>query len=264
MIKVANNIARMLEKRSAATPVPSQDDIFYNENLGGFHARGQLPESMLPEYYQELQARSLLNPGRITAARYASTPQELAMALNTGFVPGMVQAYNSRGGHQIDNMGRTPVMQGDYVRSNLRPRSEIFSNTNQDNFSEQAKFMEEQGLRFGPQSLNVPRQSLPGATNASHFFGAYNPQHTVDGFRFGAPFQHAAYDVTPDNPQGITGYNRESAQTVANLANKPLEQMNNARRLKEMPTLSLRNHGDITSQAREIQKRMLQQPMQQR
>lgn len=257
MIKVANNISRMLEKRSAETPVPSQDDIFYNENLGGFHARGEFPQSLLPEYYQQIQARSLLNAGRgINPARYASTPQELAMALNTGFVPGMVQAHNSRSRHQIDNMGRTPAMRGDYVRSGLRPHSEIFSNTNKNNFSDQIKFMEEQGLKFGPQSLNVPRRLVPGGEGA--YFGAYNPDQTVNGFRFGAPFQHATYDVTPDNPRGITGYNPESAQTVANLANEPLDQMNNGRRLKEMQQQIQPSYDDGVRKAREV-KEILQQ-----
>jgi len=100
MIKVANNLQRMLTKQAAANSqmrysplqrmlaqqTPGNPQIMHSPELGGFHTPGTYPQSMSPERYQQIQALNYINPGVFSQPSSFNSPEDFAMALNTSGV----------------------------------------------------------------------------------------------------------------------------------------------------------------------------------
>lgn len=204
-MKIANNLKGLLVKRATANP-----QIMYSPELGGFHTPGQYPQSMVPEAYQQVQARNMLNPYRGDEAQYFSGPQEYAMALNTGVHPAVVNAANAGYPKQ------QPYPVGPQNMSNFMPRGSQFGTpfTRRRDWNLTPYNMPEMGNRNKTNPFSYPGSFI----RAGHKSPIMGPRGARNEFDY--RFQNAAYDVGPGNPLGRTAMNPRSAQQVVDLANQ--------------------------------------------
>jgi len=198
MIKVANNLQTMLAKIASAT---SSDDILYSPGLGGFHVRGQYPQSMIPEAYQQVQARNMFNPGVGDEPEYFQNPAEYAMALNTAFPEQVLQEANRR----FPNSRHKIAPGGEDGQLALRAEK----------------------VNYG-EPFNSKEWNFAGMPDKGK--GIQNPFSVANMFRFrdgrkghsfiSPRFQNAAYDIAPENPMGNSAKNPQSAQQIVDIANQ--------------------------------------------
>lgn len=223
MIKVANNIQRMLEKRAygpedITRAVPQQGPrLMYSPELGGFHAAGQYPQSMVPEAYQNIQARNYVNSGRFDEPESFDNVNDLAMALNTsGVVDSLPPGHDIHA--DIDRAYATPgTMQfgtEDPVAAIMRSRAMAGYAAQQARGDSPSfpPFMSTADLANirrsnGNPYLKLHQQLLRERTK---------PQTSN-------PFFTARYDRSPDNPTGITAKNPDSDARVSSIASKLIE-----------------------------------------
>ena len=210
MIKIANNIQRMLAKQAANTNNPQ---IMYSPELGGFHTPGTYPQSMLPEEYQNHQARKYINAHRFDDPAYFNSAEDFASALNTSGIANVVspqQFQRALAEIKNDNIEYGSKTPADYGYDLIRGRAaEAY---------------------MSPKRKPGQPAVMPAADIMSRSFNTFNNYDVLqeqmaenrlsESFK---PLHYAVYDATPDNPTGRTAANPISDAQVANIASQKVK-----------------------------------------
>jgi len=221
MIKIANNLQRMLAKQASGNP-----QMLYSPELGGFHTPGTYPQSMSPERYQQHQALNYINRFRFDEPEYFNSPEDLAMALNTsgianianvqGVTPEQIQASTNRTRNNPINFGSMTPADYNYDLGRGLAVEAYMSPERQPNQPAVMPFETFYDTRlrplYRPQNQYEKLQRRMAEDRASPNKGGVPGRYLT-----------AAYDVTPDNPMGITALNPTSDAQVANLASQKVE-----------------------------------------
>lgn len=213
MIKIANNLQRLVKQASAQAAGAPQ--IMYSPELGGFHTPGTYPQSMLPEYYQDHQALGYINPQRFDEPEYFGNPEQLAMALNTS---GVAETFPEENFQNINNDAKTQEL----LRKEFA-RGKTPADYNFDFMRGLATKAYQSHKRKPDQPAVMPAAEIM-SRDRRHLNDYEKIQRQMAQQRWspeGKSFlPYAAYDRSPDNPQGITAKNPVSDARVADLASK--------------------------------------------
>ena len=223
MIKIANNLQRLVKQASAEAAGAPQ--IMYSPELGGFHTPGTYPQSMIPEYYQNVQALNYINPARFEEPEHFNSAEDFAMALNTSGLANQIPLESIQkelNRPQNANMQFGTITPKSYDYDMRRGLSSLA------------------GKAYESRSRQPNQPAVMPAVDALRLTGARRndyerAQHEMAQYRSNPgsrPFLHAAYDVTPDNPTGITARNPVSDARVADLASKKVREHVDSRNSK--------------------------------
>jgi hypothetical protein len=241
MIKIANNLNSLVQKRAAEIP-PQQQILKYSPELGGFHVPGQYPQSMIPEAYQKVQALAAMRPQLAEDPDVFDNLQQYTTALNTA-----IGAPDSAAGRafarepQYDdyvagiNNGMGPEDFGKGIslsearygwddgayQDPSRPRRTF--DKNQYDIRDLKHMLHPHYRALTPDIRRNPRDeqgnmrhmNLPGYPYTGDEALAYARRIQDTG----NPFATAAYDAHILNPYGQLGYAPESADKVLRQAN---------------------------------------------
>jgi hypothetical protein len=248
MIKIANNLNSLVQKRAAEIP-PQQQILKYSPELGGFHVPGQYPQSMIPEAYQKVQALALMRPQLAEDPNVFDNLPQYAMAMNTA-----IGAPDSPAGRafarepQYDNyVAGMPVNMGPEDFGKGISLSEAYYGW------DNGAYLDKRGRGGGKRTFSKDEYDIRDVKHMLHpHYRALDPRIRQDpkdaqgNLRFmpwsggdinsrfiadaplvsanriqdtGKPFATAAYDANIWNPYGQLGYAPESADKVLQQTN---------------------------------------------